>query len=134
ARQLSEREGGGKDFVISQQQAKIEELRWELERRAREEERLRQDRAEDAGQKRMPRHPGGFAPPLPGQRSGRRPASAGKARSGPRGWSASPRASPVKGFTRGRARCPCRRRTRTGSLPRAAQARWGRARGTACRT
>ncbi|CAK0823048.1 unnamed protein product, partial [Prorocentrum cordatum] len=99
ARQLSEREGGGKDFVISQQQAKIEELRWELERRAREEERLRQElRTQD---KRECLGIQGFAPPLPGQRSGRRPASAGKARSGPRGWSASPRASPVKGFTRG---------------------------------
>merc|ERR1719343_1330479 len=43
ARQLSEREGGDKDFVISQQQAKIEELRWELTCRAREEERLRQE-------------------------------------------------------------------------------------------
>lgn len=103
ARQLSERDNGDKDFVISQQQTKIEELRWELERRQREEERLRQElRAQD---RRECLGVQGFAPPLPGQKSGlrQRPASAGKMRSGPRGWSASPRESPIKGFSRGSA-------------------------------
>jgi hypothetical protein len=101
ARQLSERGCGDKDFVISQQQTKIEELRWELERRQREEERLRQElRAQD---KRECLGIQGFAPPLPGQKSGQRarPASAGSIRSRPPASSASPRASPIRGFSRG---------------------------------
>lgn len=96
ARRLAEREGDedDKDCVISEQRNKIEELRWELDRRAREADSLRQELK--ASDKKGVLGIQGFAPPLPGQKNMRRPSSAVRARPGPRSCSASPRASPVQ--------------------------------------